>query len=75
LNQGIGTSLFLEVAKHLLELNKTNMVVWCFKDNKSARKFYEDLGGSLVEGKNVIIDNITYEEVCYYYDLERLINL
>jgi aspartate/methionine/tyrosine aminotransferase/GNAT superfamily N-acetyltransferase len=75
LNQGIGTSLFLEVAKHLLELNKTNMVVWCFKDNKSARKFYEDLGGSLVEEKNVIIDNITYEEVCYYYDLERLINL
>lgn len=73
LNKGIGTSLFIETGKHLHELNKHNMIVWCFKENMNARKFYEDLGGSVVEEKTVTIDDNTYEEVCYYYDLDTLI--
>lgn len=73
LNKGIGTSLFIETGKHLHELNKHNMIVWCFKENMNARKFYEDLGGSVVEEKTVTIGDNTYEEVCYYYDLDTLI--
>lgn len=49
------------------------MIVWCFKENTNARKFYEDLGGTVVEEKTVIIGDDAYEEVCYYYDLDILI--
>lgn len=75
LNKGIGTNLFIEVGKHLHELNKHNMVLWCFKDNTNARKFYEDLGGTIVEEKLFKIGGRQYEEVCYYYDLDSLIEL
>lgn len=55
------------------ELDKYNMIVWCFKENTNARKFYENLGGTVVEEKTVIIGDDAYEEVCYYYDLDTLI--
>ena len=71
-NQGIGTRLFKETTKLLYENNRLNMIVWCFKDNKNARKFYEDLGGVVVEEKTVTIGNETYEEVGYYYDTEAM---
>lgn len=71
-NQGIGTRLFKETTKLLYENNRLNMIVWCFKDNKNARKFYEDLGGIVVEEKVVTIGNETYEEVGYYYDTEAM---
>lgn len=71
-NQGIGTRLFKETTKLLYENNRLNMIVWCFKDNKNARKFYEDLGGVVVEEKVVTIGNKTYEEVGYYYDTEAM---
>ena len=71
-NQGIGTRLFKETTKLLYENNRLNMIVWCFKDNKNARKFYEDLGGVVVEEKVVTIGNETYEEVGYYYDTEAM---
>ena len=48
------------------------MIVWCFKDNTKARKFYEDLGGVVVEEKIVTIGNEQYEEVGYYYDTEAM---
>lgn len=72
LNQGIGTTLFKETAKELGEQNKKNMIVWCFKDNQNARVFYEDLGGKVVEEKIVTIGDETYEEVGYYFDINRL---
>ena len=70
--KGIGTRLFKETTKLLYENNKKNMIVWCFKDNKKACKFYEDLGGVVVEEKIVTIGNEQYEEVGYYYDTEAM---
>lgn len=72
LNEGIGTSLFKEVAKELENQGKENMIVWCFKANASARKFYEDLGGSIVEEKVALIGDENYEEVGYYFDIAML---
>lgn len=72
LNKGIGTSLFKETAKELYENNKKNMIVWCFADNESARKFYTDLGGQIVETKTVVIGDEEYEEVGFYYDLKMI---
>lgn len=72
LNQGIGSSLFKETGKLLYEQNNKNMIVWCFKDNENAKKFYEDLGGKVVEEKIVKIGDDIYEEIGYYYDLKTL---
>lgn len=72
LNKGIGTTLFKETAKELYENNKKNMIVWCFSDNESARVFYTDLGGQIVETKTVTIGDDEYEEVGFYYDLKTL---
>lgn len=71
-NKGIGTSLLKETAKLLYEQNKQNMIIWCFKDNISARKFYTDLGGNIVEEKSVQIGEEILEEVCFYFDLKTL---
>ena len=74
LNKGIGTSLFKETAKELESLGKHNMIVWCFKDNLNARKFYESLGGKVVEEKIAHIGDDDYEELGYYFDIETLNN-
>lgn len=67
---GVGTALFKETVKELLENNKTHMIVWCFKDNTRAINFYEKLGGKNVETKIVKIGDEEYEEYGFYYDLE-----
>lgn len=72
LNKGIGTTLFKETAKELYENNKKNMIVWCFNDNESAKTFYTDLGGQIVETKTVTIGDEEYEEVGFYYDLKMI---
>ena len=70
MGKGIGTSLLKETAKALLEKKKKNMIIWCFKDNVNAIKFYEHLGGKNVETKKVTIGNDEYIEYGFYFDLE-----
>lgn len=72
LNKGIGSTLFKETAKRLHEKNCNNMIIWCFKDNENAKKFYKDMGGSIVEEKFAVIGDEKYEEVCFYFDLDVL---
>ncbi|MDE6141013.1 MAG: aminotransferase class I/II-fold pyridoxal phosphate-dependent enzyme [Bacilli bacterium] len=72
LSKGIGTTLFKETAKELYENNRKNMIVWCFNDNESAKKFYTDLGGQIVETKTVTIGDEQYESVGFYYDLKMI---
>lgn len=67
--KGIGTSLFRETIKELLSQGKKNMIIWCFTENTNAIKFYEDLGGRLVETKMVKIGDEEYEECGFYFDL------
>ena len=72
LNKGIGSSLLKETAKILYERNCKNMIIWCFKDNENAKSFYKELGGNIVEEKIAVIGDESYEEVCFYFDLEFL---
>lgn len=72
LNKGIGSTLLKETAKLLHEDNKHNMIIWCFKDNTKAQEFYKDLGGSIVEEKQVKIGDEKYDEVCFYFDLDTM---
>lgn len=71
--KGIGTALFKETVKELLEQKKKNMIVWCFTENKNAIQFYEELGGKNVETKKVIIGEEEYLEYGFYFDLEMVL--
>lgn len=71
--KGIGTALFKETVKELLEQKKKNMIVWCFAENQNAIQFYEELGGKNVETKKVIIGEEEYLEYGFYFDLEMVL--
>lgn len=71
--QGIGTNLLKETAKELLSKGKKNMIIWCLKENKSAIKFYEKLGGKRVLEKDAQIGKDIYKEYGFYFDLEQVL--
>lgn len=72
--KGIGTNLFKETAKELLNQGRQNIIVWCFANNDNAIKFYENLGGKNVESKNVNIGNKSYLEHGFYFDLNEVVD-
>ncbi len=71
--QGIGTHLFKETAKELLNQGRYNMIVWCLDENEHAKAFYTKLGGKVVEEKEVLIGEEKYKEVGFYYDLSMVV--
>lgn len=71
--KGIGTNLLKETAKELLLHGKNNMIIWCLKENKSAIKFYEKLGGKRVLEKDAQIGKDIYKEYGFYFDLEQVL--
>ena len=73
-HKGIGTSLFNETVKELISKNKTNMIVWCLKDNKEALNFYKKAGGIKEEERLAKIGNKEYEEYGFYFDLKKIDN-
>ena len=70
--KGIGTSLFKETVKELLNQQKRNMIIWCFADDKKSIKFYQDLGGKMVETKRAKIGDNYYQECGLYFDLDEI---
>lgn len=70
--KGIGTSLFKETVKELLNQQKRNMIIWCFADDNKSIKFCEDLGGKKVETKQAKIGDKYYQEFGLYFDLEEI---
>lgn len=51
--------------------NKSKMVIWCLQKNENARRFYEKMGGKLLqEEKHLIRDGKRYKEVGYVYDIK-----
>ena len=71
--RGIGTNLLKETAKILYNNGKSNMIVWCLTDNLPAIKFYEDLGGKIVDQKCAKIGDEFYDEYGFYFNLEDYI--
>lgn len=72
-NKGIGSALFLSVAKELLDHNCHNMIVWCFMKNTHAIEFYKSFGGVIAETKEAIIGNELYKEYGFYFDLKTVL--
>ena len=67
--KGIGTKLVKYVKEEFREKGKRKMIIWCLKENKPSRKFYEKMGGTKIKEKPIIIGEKQYQEVCYEYDI------
>ncbi len=66
---GIGSKLFECSKNYFIEKNKTNMIIWCLKDNIPSIKFYEKMGGTIVSTRKATVHNIEVEEVGLSYKL------
>ena len=65
--QETGTRLVSTVAKRLSQEGYQSMLVWVLADNPS-RRFYEVLGGKLVNEQSIIIGGATLLEVAYAWE-------
>lgn len=69
LYQGIGKAMVKYVMNELKERHK--MIIWCLRDNYSARKFYEKMGGKIVAEKTIQIGDKEYDEVGFGYEINQ----
>jgi GNAT superfamily N-acetyltransferase len=67
-NKGIGQALFRRTRLKLKEKGLTPFLAWVFKDNHKARRFYEGLGGKLVDEVSARIGDQDYQEVAYRFE-------
>ena len=71
LGKGIGRKLVEYVMNDLKNKNKTKMVIWCLEKNMNGRKFYEKMGGKLIDNeKSFEKDGKEYKEVGYIYNIK-----
>ncbi len=72
--QGIGKRLVQAVAQRLASMGMTSMLLYVFKDNHQARRFYESLGGVKVYEQRFDLAGVTMEAVGYGWpDITALI--
>jgi ribosomal protein S18 acetylase RimI-like enzyme len=62
---GIGHRLMAPAALSLVDSDSGAVVIWVLKDNATARRFYEALGGVLVGEKPITIGQTELSEVAY----------
>ena len=68
---GIGSNLFAYTMDYFQKKDKKKLYLGCFKDNHTARKFYEKMGGIPQAGKDLEIGEKHYPTVSYIYDLSK----
>lgn len=66
--QGVGEKLFFAAKQALQVKGLLPFIVWVFKENISARNFYEKQSGVMVDAKMISVAGQYYEEVCYFFD-------
>lgn len=72
LSKGIGKKLVEYAIKDLKAKNRNKMIIYCLKENLKARRFYEKMGGKLIENKKYFEkEGKKYEEVGYIYNLKN----
>ena len=72
LGRGVGRKLVEYVINDLKIKNKSKMIIWCLEKNKNARKFYEKIGGRLIDDEKYFeIEGREYKEVGYIYDIKN----
>lgn len=63
--RGFGHALFSAVAERLILDGFPSMLLWVLRDNRSACRFYEALGGKKVSEKTIEIGGASLVEVAY----------
>lgn len=63
--KGYGRMLVRAVVDVLREMKLADMIVWVLRDNSSARRFYERLGGVYVREQPITIGPAQLQEVSY----------
>ena len=53
----------------LKERGYKEMIIWCLKENRAGRNFYEKQGGFLYKERKFKIGDKEYDEVSYKYKL------
>lgn len=72
--KGIGKRLLMAVTEELVKQGIHSMLVWVLKDNPSCR-FYEKLGGKLVDSTAVDFSGTLLDEIAYgWNDLSLLLS-
>jgi GNAT superfamily N-acetyltransferase len=72
---GVGGRLVRAVALHLAERGCDSMLLWAFAENRSARGFYESLGGVVAAEGEIEIGGARLAEVAYgWRDLRGLLS-
>ena len=62
---GAGRRLVGAVAGHLRERGVSSLLLWVLAENEGARKFYESLGGTLIEEGSFELGGAELSEVAY----------
>lgn len=69
---GVGRKLVEYVINDLRNKNKNKMIIWCLEKNQNARKFYEKMGGKLIDDEKYFeVEGKRYKEVGYVYDINK----
>ena len=63
--RGHGRRLVQAVVGGLREMGLTDMIVWVLRENRTARDFYEKLGGVFVRSQPITIGSALLREVSY----------
>ena len=71
--RGHGRALVGAVTSGLRAMGLGDMIVWVLRDNSSARRFYEHLGGAYVREQPITIGSAALREVSYgWRSLDRI---
>ena len=68
---GIGRMLFQNAMDSFRAAGKKSMIVWCLKENREARKFYERMGGKVGQPGTHRWGNREYDMISYRYRLDE----
>ncbi len=71
--RGCGLALVRFVATRFVEQGCDRFIVWVLRDNHSARRFYEQLGGTLIREMSIDIGGAQLVEVAYGLSARALV--
>lgn len=69
---GVGGKLFTYTMNYFCQNDKKKLYLGVFKENHSARSFYEKMGGSIQAERNMEVAGQLYPTVSYTYNLNEL---
>lgn len=65
--KGLGKKLIKPVIEQLISNEFPNLVIWALEEN-TCRRFYESLGGKIVDTKAILISGSALTEIAYGWD-------